>query len=156
MTATFKERPEILHKILMGNLRIEEMIVYMSDDSSPTVFRYVAVDWEEAGDRNEFIIHMKALSISDSNTYFKHNRRLCECGTPIEYMFVNNLMSSNGIPVEAFESIWGNDLFRFRCCLCYKKQEIDSGRLPEHYYTGEYITIRWDDGLGRNFGISGA
>ncbi len=134
---------ELIRKIAISGIIIEEMLVYEVEGEPPTSFGYVIVDKTENGIGGEFVAHMEALrtNLHDPNHY---KNRKCSCGNMIHRDYVMSLIQLKlGIDYICFKEIWDNDLFRFMCCECFKKQNKDDGKLPE--YTGEYITVRWSD-----------
>ena len=120
ITAVFKDRPEIMRRIGIGGMIVEEMMVYLIPDEPPITFHYVVVDKEEYLHRNAWCIHMKALRSSIERRERPDKNRVCKCGTRIEYWFVASLMNESGMSFQIINDIWNNDLFQFKCCTCFR------------------------------------
>ena len=145
MTAVFRGRPEVMHKIAMRGITIREMTVYAIPDAPPILFGYVVIYKEEHITGNAWRIHMKALRMSYNGTTRPNKERKCKCGNRIEYWYTSSLMSNVGIQQAEIDKIWDNDLFRFMCCSCFRKR--NSPLQPQSH--GEYITVSWWQPLPR-------
>lgn len=137
ITATFKEGRdnEIFHRIAISGRIIDEILVNCIEDAPPVAFGYVVIVKEESLSMGFWRIHMKALRISYNGATMPTKRRLCKCGRNIEYWHVKNLMIKVGITDDMFGQIWDNDLFKFMCCMCYKKKNSSHS---------EYINVTWE------------
>ena len=138
MIATFKGRPEIMHRIARSAHTIEEMMVYCIQDAPPVLFGYVIIDKEESLGNDLWRVHMRALRMSYNGSTRPTKQRLCKCGRHIEYWHVNDLMVKAGFSKDSIGGIWDNDLFRFMCCTCFRFKDK-----PQPQSHGEYITISW-------------
>ena len=118
----FDKMPQILHRIAMSGLVIEELKIYPENSMPVIIFGYVIIDKEESVGGDMRCVHMKALRIIEHGGYNKTIDRKCKCGHGINFWYVVNNMSFKwGLSPEIVSDIWNSELVIFKCCRCFKK-----------------------------------